>query len=418
MARVIISSGHSSANPGSVSGGLREVDLARLIAKSTLKFLRSQGVISLSVPPEMELLQRIDWINGTGYTARTNDICIEIHINDGGKSGIEAWYEGDGGNPSQQLTEYILEGAVAESKLPSQGAKSEYKHEIGSISFIHETIPTASLIECGYIDNLSDAEFLRNPANIDLIGKGIAKGICKFLKVEFRELPAPSPTTIQSQAQSRAQTQGQFPVQPTQAAVPAQPVAQPINRQPIMSPQPSTTSFNNNSGFGQQPPVTPTGNGSAFTPLPSREERRKMIVTLYTKILGREPSQNDINYFLNIGIREDELLKKMMESQEHADLVKSKQEFSTIKQQFETQQSELAQLKTAVEDQTKVIEGLNYSISQKNAAIVSMQNTFSQIQANSPEKAFSSVSNGKGKASGYKGSFLDRLFKAFSDLFE
>ena len=69
MARVIISSGHSSANPGSVANGLREVDIARQIAKATLKYLRMQGVISLSVPPEMELLQRIEWINGTGYLA-------------------------------------------------------------------------------------------------------------------------------------------------------------------------------------------------------------------------------------------------------------------------------------------------------------------------------------------------------------
>ena len=381
MARVIISSGHSTQNPGSVSNGLREYDVARQIAKSTLKFLRQNGVISLSVPPEMELIQRIDWINNTGYLQRTNDVSIEIHVNDGGKSGIEAWFEGEGINPSQQLTELILDGACAESKLPSQGAKSELKHEIGSIAFLHETNTIGSLIECGYIDNVNDATFLKSPTNIDLLGKGIAKGICKFLKVEFRELPTTTPV------------QNQTPAQPT--------VQQSIQPQ-VQIPQQST------------PPSSQT----TFQPLPSREERKKMIVLNYVKILGREPSQNDINYFLNVGIREEELLRKMVESQEHADIVKTKQEFDNVKEQFASQQSELEMIKASLSDQNRIIEGLNYSIMEKNTALQNLQQNISLTRESTSQIAESTKKKSPGTSGQYRGSFLDRLFKAFSDLFE
>jgi N-acetylmuramoyl-L-alanine amidase len=447
MARVIISSGHSTANPGSIANGLREVDLARLIAKATLRHLRFNGIISLSVPPEMELLQRIEWINHSGYQAQTSDVAIEIHINDGGKSGIEAWYEGDGMNASQQLTELILAGAVETSKLQNQGAKSEYKHEIGSISFIHETVTISSLIECGYIDNQHDAEFLKNPANIDLLGKGIAKGICKFLNVEFREMPQQA-AVVQQAPQPQSMQQPIVQQQPPAAM-------QPSAQQPVQQ----VAAFNNNSGFAQpapaastqpayqpvqtmnpippsyqqptvpvqtnQPVPTPpaalasqTNTNNAFQPLPSRDERKKMIGATYQSILGREPSQNDLNYFLNIGIREDELVKKMLSSQEHVDLVKSKQELNEIKQTYTQQKTELEQIRTAYEDQKRIIEGLNYSILQKNTALANYQQYFAQIQASAHKPGQNPVAAPQQPVTNYKGTFLDRLFKAFSDLFE
>ena len=42
----------------------------------------------------MDLSKRVDWINGTGYSKEMGDIAIEIHINEGGKSGFEFWHEG------------------------------------------------------------------------------------------------------------------------------------------------------------------------------------------------------------------------------------------------------------------------------------------------------------------------------------
>src|SRR5687768_3910001 len=105
MARIIVSAGHTSMDPGMSSGDLREVDLTRKIANATIPYLRSNGLITLSVPPELDLARRIEWINATGYRETLNDIAVEIHINDGGKSGLEGWYKEEGNNKSQQLAQ-------------------------------------------------------------------------------------------------------------------------------------------------------------------------------------------------------------------------------------------------------------------------------------------------------------------------
>ncbi|MCA9383118.1 N-acetylmuramoyl-L-alanine amidase, partial [Candidatus Dojkabacteria bacterium] len=206
MPRVIVSSGHTSKSPGTVANGLKEVDLARKIAKATLPHLRQNGVITLSVPPDMDLFQRLEWINKTGYDENTGDIAIEIHINDGGDSGVEAWYEGEGDTESKRLTETLLQEVTAESGLTNKGSKSEYDHDLGSIAFLHEVHPVASLIECGYIDNEKDAEFLKDDNNIAKLGKGIAKGILKYLNIEYREAQMPANNNQQPQTNQNQST--------------------------------------------------------------------------------------------------------------------------------------------------------------------------------------------------------------------
>jgi len=297
MPRVVISSGHTSSNPGTVVGDLREVELARKISKAALPHLRQNGVITLSVPPELDLTQRIDWINKTGYNEQTNDIAVEVHINDGGKSGVEIWYEGEGGNNSQKLAETILAETTAESKLPSQGARSEYDHELGSLAFLHESNPLTCLIECGYIDNESDAKFLRDEKNLESLGRGIAKGILKYLNIEYRE-PVQS---VPAQAVMVTTPPAPAPASAPAAAIPAQ-MPRP------MSTQAPAKSFNDDfdddffgsnqgfsgfpgaaggiGGFGGAPKAPATG---GFNALPSRDERKEMIKKNYIKILGREP---------------------------------------------------------------------------------------------------------------------------------
>ncbi|HLD03299.1 MAG TPA: N-acetylmuramoyl-L-alanine amidase, partial [Candidatus Dojkabacteria bacterium] len=444
MPRVIVSSGHTAANPGSIANGLREADVARSIAKAALKYLRLNGIISLAIPPGMELMQRIEWINKSGYNRNTNDIAIEVHINDGGKTGLEIWYEGEGNNPSQRLADTLLDSVASETGLAKQGSRSEFQHELGSISFLHEILPIACLIECGYIDNANDAAFLKDANNIEKVGRGIAKAVLTYYGLEYRELqPSGTPATVATAAAApTAVPPMTTPVSvsnvtnpSTPGVVTSSPAAPQIQATSTAAvPEPSgqptqtynantTTNFSGSSyrssygggyggnygGYNQQ------AGGSAFAPIPSREERKELIKKNYVKILGREPNQNDLNYFLNIGIREEELIRKMVDSQEHVDLVKARQEVIKIKQQLTEQQTELQQLRALSKDQTRVINNLNASIQQKNSAIGQLQGKINGMLQRFSEKYSGRVV--KKSASGYKGNFLDRLFKTFSDLF-
>jgi len=420
MPRVIISSGHTAQNPGTVANDLREYDVSRKISNAIMPFLRQSGVISLSVPPNMELFNRLEWINKAGYDKSLGDVAIEIHVNDGGKSGIEAWFEGEGNNQSQQLSNLVISEAANETGLQNHGAKSEYQHKLGSISFLHEANPITCLIECGYLDNSDDANFLKKEENIKKFGKGIAKGILKFMKVEFKEpavstTPKPTPApkqTIPPSHQiksSRANIYQGLPqapptIQPTSLATN---MTTPMQKPNIPASFPPTMP---NSQFPQQSP-------QGMSQMPSREQRKELIKKNYIKVLGREPNQNDLNYFINIGIKEDDLIKKMVNSQEHADLVKARQEVLKTKKKFNDQQLELETLRAADQDNTNITKQLNQSIQQKNFAIAQMQYKYNTIlkQISDPQvkqKRTSKISKG------YRGTFLDRLFKAFSDLFD
>jgi hypothetical protein len=461
MPRVIISSGHTAGNPGIIANGLQEYDVARKIAKYALKYIRLNGLISLSTPPNLELAQRIDWINKTGYAKATNDLAVEVHINDGGKRGFEGWYEGEGNSPSLELTSRIVEALASETGFPNQGIKSEYQHELGSISFLHEVNPISCVVECLYIDNLEDAEYLKQERNLETLGKGIAKGVLKYFNLEFRDLeavaPAPAPAQFNPQ---QDMTPPQQPM-PQPVAAP-QPVATPAYDKtletqtdnydsddfdsdldeeeddfldgikpvtsvpPVYTPPvrpapapvytpPVNNTFTNNAAPTYTPPqaVAPV---PSYTPLPSREERKQMIERNYMKILGREPNQNDLNYFLNIGIREDELIKKMIDSQEHIDLVKAKQELIELKDKFTNNQNELNDLKNQSEDSKNIIENLHQSIDQKNIALNKLQYDIKELQMKLLDKPQLTKSHGPKKK--YQGSFADKVFKAVSDILE
>jgi len=628
MARVIISSGHTASNPGIIANGLNEYELARKIAKYALKYIRLNGIISLSTPPNLDLAQRIEWINKTGYTKATNDLAIEIHINDGNKRGVEGWYEGNGNSPSLELTSYLVEAVCQETSLPSQGVKSEFEHELGSISFVHEANAHASVLECGYIDNAEDSAFLKIEANLDAIGKGIAKGILKFYNLDYREFPVPQAPQVpmvnqfqpqppmtqgvmagvpvqsvqqyptggqpmyqqvpqqgipqypmqqnygyaqgypgypgqtyqqynqypqypqanqiqaqvpqqaqnqtqqaqvqaqvvpQAQAQVQAQAQPQVQVKSEESqSVQAQPTEEikekksettdevffkddkletqtdefenddfdpdldaddeiddddqiveedlddleependnidkdkdKENDEPseksdtdeddedevededddgdldldepiqIQNPVPTNsfkpvpaTSIPSISQSNISPPSYGSSpvSSSGYAPLPSREERKKMVLATYNKILGREPNESDLNYFLNIGIREEDLIKKMMDSQEHLDLVNAQKEFKELKEKHETTQKDLEQLKYEHEEQQKIIENMHESIEQKNIALSKMQIDIKELQRKLEIKP---MIKEKGPAKKYKGTFTDKLFRAVSDVLE
>lgn len=399
MPRAILSSGHTSADPGSKANDLVEYELSRKISRAVLPYLRQHGIITLSVPADLDLLKRIEWINKTGYDETNNDVAIEIHINEGGKSGIESWYEGEGDSNSKKLSDILVKSITTESGLPDQGSKSEYEHEIGSIAFLHDVNSITTLVECGYIDNEADAKFLKDDKNIDKLAKGVAKGVLEYFGVPFRDLPQGSPPVVaRPNPSTTTPPVNQFQQTPM-----------PANNFQMPSYNPGGMQ-----GFDSNlPPSQPAGG------FMSRDDRKKMVNEMYTKILGREPTQNDLNYFLNIGISEQDLLKKMVDSQEHADLVKSRQEVIKAKEELNQHNTELLQLRASAEDQKVIIRNLHALIAQKNQAIAHMQQQLGMMQNYQNAQQSVSISNAPTETKhNYRGTFLDKLFKAFSDLFE
>jgi uncharacterized coiled-coil protein SlyX len=456
MARVIISSGHTSSNPGTVVGDLREVDLARSISKKITPYLRHNGIITLSVPYDLEPDRRINWINSTGYKAALEDVFVEIHLNEGGKSGVEAWYIDGENDKSKKLAEAITQKVSEKTKLPVVGVSEQAKHPFGGIFILQEVKPIAVLLECAYIDSKEDERFLTNEQNMDFLAKSIAMGIMDFLNISFND-PKPEINSVQEKEEKKDQpsTPVMSPVITRQETPVTKPAPEPVKPAPMNAPKPfagnslpnmsnnrsnfpapsannfkaNAPAFSDDDDFGMNDGFSAggfsgygggnAGGANNFSGLGggvkmSREERKEMIKKFYKKAFGKQAEKNDLNYFLNIGISEDQFLKRILESQDHQNIVDKAGKYDELKEKFDKIDAENEQNKRQLADQRQILENLNSLILKKNFALAEMQKRI-QLLTERLEQMQSS-SKGGGQKLNYKPKKSDRIFELLSDL--
>jgi len=179
MKTVCLSAGHYTLDPGAVSGSLIERDLVALITNYAAIMLRKHGIPTLEVPNDLNLIATIAWINDRSSQI---DLACEIHINAGGGTGIETWYYYNDGT-SKKLAEFINDACVAETGLANRGVKDEVNSPPGRLGFIHDTLPLAVLVECGFIDG--DSSYFTKDENLFTFAKGVARGILSYIGVTW-----------------------------------------------------------------------------------------------------------------------------------------------------------------------------------------------------------------------------------------
>lgn len=194
MAKAIaLSAGHGAGDAGAVYKDLQEASLTVKIVKKTLPILQAHGVQTREVPDNLNLFQTIQWINQV-HSVSPFDLCLEVHINSGGGTGVEAWHYA-GGGPSKTLSQHLADAMAAETGLKNRGVKDESTNRYGGLGFVHDTIPLASLVECGFIDG--DYAFLKVDENLGRMAKGVARGCLSYLGIPWKpELIAPAPPPL------------------------------------------------------------------------------------------------------------------------------------------------------------------------------------------------------------------------------
>jgi len=367
MPRILISAAHTLENPGEIYQDLREADLTRTILKKVLPYLDAHKLTYQPVPLDLQLLQRIEWINNTGYTEEQGDVFIEIHINDGGKRGVEGWYKGatGGDNKSQKLSETIVNGICKYTGYQSQGAKSEYDHDLGSLIILNQINPIGTAVECLYIDNAEDIKDLKDDKKLDDLAKAIADSINDYVK----------------DITSKPQPKSDQPVADASQSIAPQPMpALPSSNQNPFAPTNnfggglgSGSSFGAFGGGNNKPTFGGGAAGGSKPLVMDREERKEMIKKIYKKILGKEPNQNDLNYYLNTGTNEADLIKKLIEGPDHEKLVKDAVEAKEVKDKFQKLEMEIDQLKATSSDSKSMQESLNRLLEHKNMLIAKLQ---------------------------------------------
>ena len=209
MKSLALSAGHSLSDPGAIRLDLREADLTRKITAYATDYLRAHGVGVINIPDNLDLVQTIRYINDR---AANLDLCVEIHINAGGGTGIEGWNYA-GVSESDKLSQFLVDAAVAETGLPNRGIKDESTNLHGRLGFVHDTTPLAALLECGFVDG--DYAWLKQEENLKKMAKGVCRGIVSYLGIAWNPglitpVPPAVPTPVPVPPTTSAVTRAEF----------------------------------------------------------------------------------------------------------------------------------------------------------------------------------------------------------------
>ena len=187
MRKVIyLNAGHSEVDPGAnVPNGIyeNESQLNKVIRDFLIPELKEQGFEVILIPDDKNLAESYLWVNSRTFNI-DDGLALAIHNNCCGGEGAETYYYGYS-ESSRKIAQKLLDGYCAETGLKNRGAKSDSTARFGELSWIRETKVWATLIECGYIDNNNDMDFILN--NIDKVAKGIAKGVCRIYNIPYKE---------------------------------------------------------------------------------------------------------------------------------------------------------------------------------------------------------------------------------------
>lgn len=175
--KVFIDAGHGGNDSGAIGvNNLYEKTINLSVAQKVVKLLKDQGLevkISRDNDKTMSLQERTNMANNWNA-----DCFVSIHCNayNGSAYGIETY----GYNSSTtDLAKYIHEEVLkTEAYTLNRGVKT------ARFYVLRNTNMRAALIELAFIDNEKDAKILLEKQN--LLSEGIAKGICKYLGIEYK----------------------------------------------------------------------------------------------------------------------------------------------------------------------------------------------------------------------------------------
>lgn len=386
MAHVIISAGHSPVDKGAVIGDLVEYDLTQKITDALEELIKDYPKLEYKrIPTGLSLPQKIQWINSSGMFAENNDIAVEIHINDkdgeGSEDGVECWHAERGANASRELCLQLMNHVCEESGLRKRSINSEYDHPFRRLGYVHNTRTISALIEIGFMDHPKDKKIITSDTGIKKVAKGLLKGILAYygLKEEDKDKePEAKPKfPIHTDPGVDMMPTGMPPMMP--GAMPTQiPNYNPMYNSAM--PQGNAMGYGMPSGFPTSLPSTdyPAATESTMT----AQERQDMIQRLFQKVLGRNADPKSMSYYSTSQMSEDALMKLMVDSTEHKNLIKAAKNFVSTKSLLNRANQEIAELKSKLKDKDVEIDSLRQFFGTKNQTTSSA----TDLKEKSPDK--------------------------------
>lgn len=181
MTKIVIDPGHGGKDPGAVGNGLKEKDLTLAISLKVAELLRAQKL-------NVILTRTTDkFIDLTPERTPKCDLSISIHVNAGGGQGLETWVSlFNQPAKSKKLGQAIQDNILKLAPFKNRGLKTRAnsKNNADYLYMLRSAKGVPVLVECGFVDNITDANILKNTANLNKIAEGIANGVFEYLGIK------------------------------------------------------------------------------------------------------------------------------------------------------------------------------------------------------------------------------------------
>lgn len=183
---IYLNAGHSEMDPGAKAPESifeHESQINMAIRDFVVPELKEQGFDVIVIPDNKTLTQ--SYLSVNQATSDIDDgLALDIHCNCCGSEGAEVYYY-DSYDSSKKIAEKLLKAYCKETGIKNNKVRPDIWSQWGGLSWIRETNVWALLIECGYLDNKKDMNFILN--NMASVAKGIAKGVCSIYGIKYKE---------------------------------------------------------------------------------------------------------------------------------------------------------------------------------------------------------------------------------------
>ena len=191
---IFLDPGHGGSDPGAISGGVREKDLALSVYNKVSSKLASLGytvLTSRNVDKDVDLVDRAEQANNANA-----DMLLSIHFNAGGRGiarGIETYYyqsqedrvpkiNKENHNNAERLERSRKLANKVQQNLLYQTGANDRGVKRASFTVLRETSIPSILVELGFIDNPEERNKVKTNEYQERLANGIVDGIVAYYK--------------------------------------------------------------------------------------------------------------------------------------------------------------------------------------------------------------------------------------------
>lgn len=99
------------------------------------------------------------------------------------------------------------------------------------------------------------------------------------------------------------------------------------------------------------------------------EENTRIVNDLYTLVLNRKPTSSEKAYYKYIDVQPDEIIHRLINTQEHADLIAMGRSYPNLEEREKEDQTTIIKLKHRIEDRENEFEQMQSMLNEKNKEI-------------------------------------------------